>query len=309
MDRRSCIQALGLATALALAGCGRLPATTTPSVNQSADRAAAGGYPGRLAITNGGSVTIDNRTFTPIRSITAGLACAMGDWIDANKTLYVADYCYDLGVVEEYVGRTTTPTFTYLGAGGCLSDTVNVTTDAKDNVYAVDDNGNGACGPYNVFEFPQQNNTPIAKCANGLPAGIALNAKGSVFVSSNATSLGGYIVEYPLGLAGCKGKTLGVRLSQAGGIQVANGNDLVVADPQAGAVLIIAPPYTKITRTLTGFTKPENVALNKRQTLLFVADSGAGLVWVVNYPSGTPVTALGPPNGATAPAGVATFPT
>jgi len=82
----------------------------------------------------------------------------------------------------------------------------------------------------------------------------------------------------------------------------------VACDQLAGAVQIIAKPYTAITKTITGFTDPFHVALNEANGLMFVADPGAADVAVDKYPSGTAVKTLGSANGLSDPYGVAALP-
>jgi hypothetical protein len=265
------------------------------------------------------AVTILNNVFKPVGTITTGLTCPRGDWIDAHGTLYVADSCAPgAGAVQEYPTGKTAPSFSYTGTlkgvSPCLGDTVNVTTNSTDHVFAADDNSNSPCGLYlNVFEFPQSTNTPNAYCGPkhpyALAEGVAIDSMGDVFVSfNNVSSSAGYIDEYVGRLKGCPATQLGVGFLRVGGLQVDKHNNLVVADSGAGTVDIIAPPYSSITSAIPGFSTPTNVALNKKQTELFVANYGAGVVDVLAYPSGAPITVLGASRGVTDPWGVAAFP-
>jgi hypothetical protein len=63
-----------------------------------------------------------------------------------------------------------------------------------------------------------------------------------------------------------------------------------------------------VTSSITGFFDPFHVALNKTNTLVFVADQANFDVVVDNYPSGSNVTTLGSANGISQPYGVATNP-
>jgi hypothetical protein len=320
---------LGLCAVAILAGCGgsQSPIAAPGTAGQGAAHGPppSTGNPKELAISEWtaspyfAAVAILNNVFKPVRTITTGLTCPRGDWIDAHGTLYVADYCKPrAGAVQEYPAGKSAPSFTYtgtlMGVHPCLGDTINVTTDSADHVYAVDDNGNSPCGAYlNVFEFPQHKNKPIAYCTPttilSLGAGVAIDSTGDVFVSFNGpSSSGGYIDEYVGGLRGCPATALGVTFTSVGGLQVDKHDNLVVADTGAGTVDIIAPPYSSITSAIPGFSMPTNVALNKKQTELFVADHGTGVVDVLAYPSGAPITVLGASRGVTEPWGVAAFP-
>jgi hypothetical protein len=124
-----------------------------------------------------------------------------------------------------------------------------------------------------------------------------------VFVAYNDNNAGvAHIAKYNNGLAGCHEAVLGVTLVFAGGMQMANNRSLVVCDQSAGAVDIIAPPYNMVTHSITGYTDAFH------HSLKFVADNGAHVVYVQNYPSGSLVTTLGSSNGLVNPAGIATFP-
>jgi DNA-binding beta-propeller fold protein YncE len=129
-----------------------------------------------------------------------------------------------------------------------------------------------------------------------------------VFVALN--KLGPGVVEFPAGLRNCGNETtLGVLFNFAGGMQLDNRHNLVICDQIGQTVDIVAPPYTIVTRFIfDGFADPFHVALNKYNTLMFVADVSNRNVKVLKYPSGTPVTTLDRSNGLSDPAGVVTNP-
>jgi len=298
--------------AVNLVGCSGLPTQNPGIANQNASQAARPetSNPTALAISNSGpsvaSVAVLNNVFKPAYAITSGLVQPRGDWIDTNESVYVADY--NRNAVLEYLRSKTVPYYTYTGYG--MADTVNVTTDKADHVYAVDDTGGTPSAP-NLFEFKQHVAMPIATCGTGMyayNAGVAVDRSRDVFVSYNYYGSSGHLLEYASGLSGCHGTALGVTLSIIGGLQVDKSKNLIVADYGAGTVDTIAPLYTAVSGVIPGFVTPANVALNEKENLLFVADPGAGVVDVVRYPSGAPVTTLGSANGATAPVGVAAYP-
>jgi hypothetical protein len=258
----------------------------------------------KLAVSDLGyqAVEILNRNYVHTRSITIGLYNPIADWYDKAGNLYVADAS---GVnVQEYAPGASSPTFTYTGG---LLDPVNVTTDETGNVYVADYNFAGAGF---VNEYAQGSNIVLHSCSpGGGPGAVAVGERGNVFLVYNMNNNGiAHIAEYKSGLGGCHETVLGATLEFAGGLQLDNDNNLVAGDQLAGTVDIIAPPYDKVTSSITGFGAPYNLALNEANTLLFVSDIKNHDVVVDRYPSGTNVTTLGNANGLSNPNGVATFP-
>lgn len=248
-----------------------------------------------------GAVEVLNHNYALHQTITSGLSGPDGDWYDEFGRLYVANYS---GItVQEYAQGGTTPIFTYTAG---LVDPINVTTDESDNVYVADYNFGGAGF---VNEYAQGSNTVLHSCAPGGAAeGIAVGETGKVFVSYNDPNTGiAHIAVYKTGLAGCHETVLPVTMGFAGGMQIGN-NRALVAEDQFVGVNIIPPPYGSISSTITGFCDPFHVALNKGNTLMFVADPCNANVVIDNYPSGTLVTTLGAANGLSDPAGIATYP-
>jgi len=260
--------------------------------------AAAGPGPEDLAVTDyGGNTFILNDAYHVVKVINAFML-ADGDRYDNHGNLYVADP--DGSVVYEY-----NPAYMLIAqySTGTV-DPISVTTDAADNVYVADyDDGT-------IVEFPQGVNTPSASCSTGLlNAGVAVDAKHNVFVSGNTTDLGpGALAEYKGGLKGCNETNLsGVSLHFAGGLQIDKHHDLVACDQHNG-VDIIPPPYTAISSTIRGAAEPFHAALNKKNTLIYIADAQTKVILVDKYPSGTNVTRIGPADGLDGAAGVAAFP-
>ena len=262
----------------------------------------ATGAPKFLAVSDfgTGATEILNHNYALKKTITNGMNGPDGDWYDQAGNLYVANYA---GItVQEYAPGSSNPSFTYTAG---LGDPINVTTDEAGNVYVADYNFGGSGF---VNEYAQGSNVVINSCSpGGAPEGLAVGETGAVFVSYNNGSTAN-IIEYRHGLAGCHGHVLGVGLNFAGGMQIDNHKNLVACDQTAGAIDIIAPPYSSVTSSITGFFDPFHVALNKSNTLVFVADPANANVVVDNYPSGTNVTTLGSGNGLSDPAGVATNP-
>jgi hypothetical protein len=265
-------------------------------------RPAKGGVPKELAVSDFGTnaVEILNSSYALTSTITNGITSADGDALDSKGNLYVANY--EGPNVVEYAKGGTSPSFTYSTG---LIDPADVTTDSKDNVY-VADYGDGS--PSSVFEYAQGSNTLLNQCSPGGPVeGVVVDPKGDVFVSyENSSGVGG-IAEYKGGLSGCKETVLSPTVEFPGGLALDKQGNLLDCDQDVG-VDIIPPPYTSISSTITGFADTFHIALNKKSSLLYVADPGNADVAVVSYPSGTLLTTLGSANGLSDPAGVAAYP-
>jgi hypothetical protein len=248
-----------------------------------------------------GAVEVLNGSYVLTQTITNGLNGPDGDWYDQAGNLYVGNYG---GVgIQEYAPGGSSPSFTYTST---LVDPIGVTTDEAGNVYAADYQGD------QVVEFPQGSNTPSHACSvAGAPENVAVKENGKVFADLNFSAGGAGVVEFPSGLSNCSNEvTLISSLGFAGGMQLDNNNNLVVEDQTCPCVDIIDKPnYNAVSSTISnGFGDPFHLALNRYNTLIFVADVSNANVQVLRYPSGTPVTTLNGSNGLSDPAGVATKP-
>jgi hypothetical protein len=234
-----------------------------------------------------------NTTWTNTGSISDDTDGPDGNWLDKHG-LYIANW--ETPSITQY-NRAGKLTFTYNSG---MTDAVDVTTDAHGNVYEADYNYPNYSGFVN--EYAQGSNTVMATCSpGGAVEGVAVSKKGAVFVYYNAGGAG-YITEYEHGLGGCKGKTLGVTFSFAGGLVLDDQDNLIVCDQSTttadGSVDIVKPPYTSISGTIgSNFIDPFHVTINKQNNLVYVADFYAYDVQVLDYPSGTNVTTLGSSNG------------
>jgi hypothetical protein len=130
-------------------------------------------------------------------------------------------------------------------------------------------------------------------------------------VAGNTTNQVGYLLEYVGGLSGCSSKTLPAKiLTEAGGLRLDGKNNLVVCEQSLG-VAIIPPPYKKVKRTIVNpfMHTAYYLALNRRNTQLFVTDGFDSAIWIYDYPSGKLVTALTQSEGGFSnPNGVAVYP-
>jgi hypothetical protein len=239
---------------------------------------------------NGAVELLKNGSYTPDKTITAGVDGPYGTWLDKKGNFYLANFAG--GYITEYAPKKRSVEFTYTD-----NVAIAVSTDSVGNVYAADDGGY-------VNEYPQGSNSVTNSCRQGgsETEGVAIDKNGNVFVDyENFNADHAYLVEYKGGLNGCNGTVLGVTLKSAGGIVLDKNNDLVVCDRQARVVYVIAPPYNSVSRTLVSpyFSDPLHVTLSKDNTTAFVADRAA--VYVFNYNTGSITATLGSANGLSKP--------
>ena len=284
-------------------GFSSLPFASLKTNLQAQEESKVKGALKELAVADLGGGTILSRvelldkTYEFVGTITDGIDGATGDWYDTRGRLYVGNYAVPM--VQEYAKGKTVPSFTYSSG---LERPYSVATDAAGNVYVADEyNPSGSGG--GVLEYAQGSNAPLAQCLNGLnDTGIALDKNGDVFVSG----ANGTLLEYAGGLGGCNPKTLGVTLPGGGGLQIDKKGNLVAC--AVHVVDVVPPPYKSISLRISGFAAAAHDALNKDESLLFVADPANYNVQVLAYPSGSLVTTLDNSNGLVDPVGVAVYP-
>lgn len=226
-----------------------------------------------------------------VGTITSSLNEPQGLWLDKNRHLYAANF--GNGSVTEYdpAGNLV---FTY--TAGAQAST-SVTTDRFGNVYEGDWSGF-------VNEYQPHVNSVALTCSIGADTnigGIAVDARGDVFVSNS--DFPGHIIEFKHGLLNshCTGTTLAVALLVPYGIALDSHNNLIVADV-GGTIDIVAPPYTSISGTLgSGWNMPVCVTINKANTRAYVGDFGAKTVTILTYPGGATIQTLGSTNGLNTP--------
>jgi hypothetical protein len=229
-------------------------------------------------------VTLYNNKYQVIRTLLYSLIQPFSVWFDNKENVYVANINRGgCSGVYEFPPEGSAPIFEYTGESCAPFD---VKTDKNQNVYVANNWGNA------VIEYAQQNNTPIEYC-NPLPSPSAVaidSSNGNVFVAYYNTAP---IAEFAGGLSGCSYTNLSPFgslgwIASITGMLVDKKGNLVAVDGSHATVDIIPPPYTKIKAYIGRgvFKTPNQIALNKRQDLLFVADNGLGKVFLVKYPSG-----------------------
>jgi hypothetical protein len=250
-------------------------------------------------------VQIYNKRYKKGGKVSAGISEPFALWYDDAKNLYSANYNNSNGDVTEYAGGTSKPSYTYSFGVGCPT---GITTDENLDVFISDSCVEG------VTEFPQESYNQIGQCTGiAAPQNVALDAAGDVFVTYYDDYTGhGAIDEFVGGLNnGCVATNIVPSGSQGSfnstdGLLVDKNGNLVVADNANATVDIVPPPYTTISKYITGFKHPFRIALNAKQSLLYVTDRYLVEVVVVSYPQGVIKGAVA--KGVMSPGGIAAYP-
>lgn len=244
-----------------------------------------------VADYNSNTITIlTNNRYSKLGTITNGISDPVAESMDRQGNLYVAN---SSGNVTEYAPGATSPSFTY-SAG--MEFPFAVTVDRHGNVYEADYNGY-------VSEYNQGSNQATASCQSpnypySAANGVAVDPSGDVFVAESNDP--GGIWEYPGGLAGCHATFLFyVYGDNINDLALDSNNNLLATTSSQNGVLVIAPPYSSVTRTIgAGYVSLVSLSLSKKNKLLFVAQ-GTGGVLIFKYGTGKLVKTLGSGYGIT----------
>ena len=330
--------ALVFGTALTLAACSStfqptatIPASQAPQTRVSQALRATGTF-NYLYVTdpNVNQLEVLDPNYNLVQTYTNGLAKPIGDFVDGNGNLYVANEnnCVK-GNVVEYAHGATSPTFTY-SAGLSCPDSVGA--DKKGNVYVFDGGGGGTT----LYKFKQKKNKVVTSwntCNTTLykscsPEGLAMGTNGWVYLTIWGLLPGGkpsgyWVVDEVVPKLNQQGYVPG-SFGPAGGTAIDKKKNLLAGaypvggcgkSPLTGNETIVDLPYPyhgtdwcPFDLGYVGFTAVTGLALSADQSLLYVADYGGATVTVLSYPTGSYVTSLGSANGLTDPEGVAIGP-
>lgn len=240
---------------------------------------------------------LTNTYFRELGVITDGITDAIGETIDGQGNLYVANQFVNssTGNVVEYAPGDTSPSFTYNAYMGYPN---GVAVDRHGNVFEADQSF--------INQYFQHDNTLVATCGapSGTvsPIGVAIDGGGDVFATYVDTNSQVDIYEFIGGLSNCNATFLISvgRFAVNDSLALDGSNDLIVA--QGSSVDVIDPPYTAVTRTIgSSLGTAISVSLNSKNKLAFVADHDYNQnVTVINYQTGANVKVIGVQYGITA---------
>jgi sugar lactone lactonase YvrE len=235
----------------------------------------------------------------PTGQITDAILGPDGLYIDPSGTLYVCNF--GAGTVTEYPKGKTTHSKTLTGTIGPKYVVVG-----RDSTVYVSDFGNGSHS--NLYEYANGSTTPTTKIPFvTFPAGIALDTRNRLYVAYNDSTKNDIeVLRFRPGST--TGKNLGIhlKLGNAGGLTFDSKGDLLLDDQSLPGVDVFPPGATTPSRQIKGFSLAYQIALNHRDTHLFVSDPFGPSVAEVAYPSGTRIRTFS--SGLAGAFGVATSP-
>jgi len=238
----------------------------------------------------------------PIGQITSGISGPYGAATDESGNLYVANSNNTLTV---YPPGSTSPSVTYTQG---LSLPIGVVVHGDGRVYV------GNLDGLNVVEYPKGSTTPdrtisFSSLEGNSPFGLALDSSGNLFVAAlgfpNAQA-------YEVPRKSSTPQDLGINtIVVMHGIAIDRAGNVLIANQGGASVEIFPPGSTSPSMTITdGLEQPLLIALNNKQSRLYVGDAGItgnGTVRVYSYPAGLLIDTITFPRFAV-PFGVALSP-
>src|SRR5579863_4535220 len=310
------MQALRILSAFALAagstaaaGCSSGPHVVLPAGSAVAPAAERTGWlspnakhGGQLYVADQSNQRVaifSQSTGAPTGQITDAIAAPDGLYIDPSGTLYVCNF--GAGTVTEYPKGQSVHSKTLTGTIG-----PKYVVAGSDGTVYVSDFGSGSHS--NLYEYANGSTTPTTTIPFAtFPAGVALSAHNKLYVAySDPTNNDIEVLKFAPGST--KGKNLGIHIKydSPGGLAFDNQDDLLLDDQSLPGVDVFPPGATQPSQQIKGFSLAYQIALNHKDTSLFVSDPFGPSVEEVAYPSGTPIRSFS--SGLSGAFGVATSP-
>jgi hypothetical protein len=228
----------------------------------------------------------DGNTGTANATITNGIDDPEGVALDANGTLYVANFMQNsTGAITEYPAGSSSPSAT-ISSG--ISEPIGVAVDANGTLYVTNI---GSLNP-TVTEYPAGATSPSATISSGLnfPYGVAVDGTGTLYLADNGSI---DVNEYPAGatspsatISSGLSNPYGVAVDATGTLYVGNGSN--VAEYPAGST---SPGVT----ISSGIDNAIGVAVDANGTL-YVANSNGRTV--TEYPAGSTLATVTIPSSS-----------
>jgi DNA-binding beta-propeller fold protein YncE len=224
----------------------------------------------------------------PIDEITEGLDGPLGLFVDGERNLYVDNF--DDGTVAVFRSGSAAPFETLTKAGVPIA----VVVSRNGTVYVANEGHNLKDGA--VLEYPKGKTTPsrsiVAFGNHAYPFALALDSAENLYVGfnrrRNSVDTSGEVLE----VARRSGviTNLGIRVRRVSGLTIDNRDDLLLVEqglPRAGARIDIFPPGSKApSRRIGGFQGLIDIAINDRNTELWLTDGFSATVYGISYPAG-----------------------
>jgi DNA-binding beta-propeller fold protein YncE len=284
--------AIALISAAAIAGCAgsasvagpSVPATSVASLGARRGWLSPGATGERLVFVSDNAANAimiypqGRKNPSPIGEITDGISAPLGNFVDKNGTLYVANS--GNGTVTEYPLGSTTPSATL---SNYISGPISVAVDREGTV-AVGEFASGM-----ILEFPAGSSSPTVTISLlSRPEALAFDRSRHLYAAWNedaGSGLTGQVSKCQRLQAVCVDQ--GMSEGESGGLAIDRAGDLILGDQTNHAINIYAPGATSPTRTInTGTHDPYKFELNSGQTSLYVADYQNNQVVKYDYATG-----------------------
>ncbi len=219
----------------------------------------------------------------PIGEITQGVSGADGIFVDPHGKLYVCNF--GNATVTVYPRGKTAPSETLTGAGS----PIDVVVAPNGTVYVANFNSgtNGTVLEY-LKGHTTASKTIVTLGSGSFPEGLALDSANNLYVAYNSSD--GEVLEFGPGSPG--GKNLGIHVGYVGGLTIDHSDDLLLDDQNLPGVDVFPPGSSTPSEQIKGFTLAFDVALNHKNTELWVTAPFTPAVYEVSYPAGTIVDTI-----------------
>jgi DNA-binding beta-propeller fold protein YncE len=213
----------------------------------------------------------------PIGQITDGVSAPLGNFVDDNGTLYVANHGNN--TITEYPAGSTTPSVTLSnGIAGPIS-------------VAADSAGDVAVGEFTnqtILEFPSGATSPTVTIALlTYPEGLTFDRSRHLYAAwnDNPSSFVGRVSKCERMKSVCVDQGIGA--GQSAGLTLDAAGDIVLGD-QTNHVIDVYPPHaTTPSRSISvSGGDPIKFALDMRDKKLYVADYTNDRVEIYDYKTG-----------------------
>jgi hypothetical protein len=235
---------------------------------------------------------------SPVGQIVDGIDAPLGDYVDAQGTLYVANS--GNSTVTEYPAGSTTPS-------------VTLSTDISHPIsVAVNSKGTVAVGEFSagtILEFSAGQSSPsVTITLLTLPEALAFDRTRHLFAAwnvDNGSGLAGHVSRCERLRAVCVDQ--GIVEGESGGLALDHAGNVILGDQTNAVINIYAAGATTPSRSIaTTGHDPYKFELDQRERTLYVADITGGVVVLYDYASGSQLGTIS--KGLTSAWGVALSP-
>jgi hypothetical protein len=276
---------LSVSCVFGLAACsGGSPSATAPSPVLPQAASPARGWMSPSAKAHGTKIYVADlvrnviRIYGPdggneIGEITSGIDGPYGMWVTSNGSLYVSNVTS--GEVTVYPDGQNSPSQTLSGA----TNVIGVAVSKQGDVYAAGFSSNA------IYYYAKGASSPTRTVTLPGPEGFGIDAKQNVYAAYNNGGYSGRVERYARGAV--DGHDLGISEGMASDAKIDKSGNLLLGD-QSNHVINIFPPGA--TQPSASIADPGGIpfkfALNKKESLLYVASVSQGTVNVYSYPQG-----------------------